>query len=517
MESILSDKPPRKLYSLKKLARGSGSRVLRLVLLAVIGFFLMPFTIHKLGPQQYGIWAIAMAFIGYYSFMDLGLSGAIFTHMAYAFGREDHEEARDIYGAAMIIFSVVALILIVVTMVLAAGIYLLHYEHGQELAIVLLIVGFTTAFNFGMRVPFGTLNAGQHFDITAWVTILTAILRAVGTVILLEAHYGVIALAWLSVFTAIPANVIVVWNVHRKFPFLKIFSWPRWNRATARKLFHFGGAVLIGQIADRIRFQTDTLTVSFFIGLVAVTYYSVGTTLVMYYIDFIAALVGVLMPVLSMQQSINDKAGFKRSFLTGSRVALASSMFLVFGMIAWSRDFVARWMDPSFVKVYPVIVVLSLAVFLETSQSASVGALYASLHQKAYAALNISEAVANLILSILLVHPFGMLGVAIGTLIPSIVFRGIIQPIVVERFLHITVRETVLLNLRTGLRCASFLIAPWLITHFFLAPDYFHLVLVGVLSAIAYAIPVWWLEFNAIGQERLLVQIRSAGRLLFAR
>lgn len=517
MASMVSDRKPHNHYSLKKLARGSGSRVLRQVLIAVIGFFLMPFTVHKLGAEQYGIWAIALAFIGYYSFLDLGLSGAVFTHMAYAFGQDDREEARNIYGAALRIFGVVGLILTAVTIVLAAVIYLLHYEHGRLLAIVVLIVGFSTAVNFGMRVFFGVLNAGQHFDVTAWVTILTAILRAIGTIVVLEAHYGVIALAWIAVLTAVPANVIVIWNVHRKFPFLKVFSWPTWNRSTARKLFHFGGAVLIGQIADRIRFQTDTITVSFFIGLVAVTHYSVAITLVMYYIDIIGDLIGVLMPVLSMQQSVKDEAGFKRSFLAGSRVALASSMFLAFGMIAWSRDFVIRWMGRGFADVYPVVIVLSLAVFMETSQSTSVNALYASLHQKAYATLNISEAVSNLILSILLVKPFGMLGVAIGTLIPSVIFRGIIQPIVVERFLHITVRETAMMTLRTGLRCATFLLAPWIITRMFLAPDYPHLLLVGVLSAIAYAIPVWLLEFNGIGQERILGQIRSAGRLLFAR
>ena len=120
---------------------------------------------------------------------------------------------------------------------IAGGIYFLHYSHSRELAIVVLIVGFGTATRFGMRVPFGTLNAGQHFDITAWVLILTGLLRAVGTVIALNAHYGVIALAWLSVFTAIPANAIILWTVHRKYPFLKIFSWPRWNRLTPRKNF----------------------------------------------------------------------------------------------------------------------------------------------------------------------------------------------------------------------------------------------------------------------------------------
>lgn len=517
MAPIVSNQETRKMYSLKKLARGSGSRVLRMVSMVIIAFFLVPFTIHRLGSEQYGIWATAMAFLGYYSFLDLGLSGAVFTHMAYAFGQNDHEEARNIYGCGIRIFGAVGLILTVATLVLAGGIYFLHYTHGRLLAEVLLILGIGTASSFGMRVPFGTLNAGQHFDITAWVLILSGILRAIGTVVVLDMHHGIVGLAWITLVTALPANVIILWSVHHKYPFLKVFSWPRWRRQTARKLFNFGGPVLIGQIADSLRFQTDTLTVSFFIGLVAVAHYSIGSALVLYYLDAIAAIIGVLVPVLSMQKSVSDDTGFKQSFFSGTRVALASSAFIAFGMIAWSRDFVIRWMGISFVDVYPVIVVLSLAVFLETSQSTSVNALYASLHHKAYAVLNVGEAVCNLVLSILLARPFGMVGVAVGTLIPSIIFRGIIQPIVVERLLHISMRETALLYLRTGTRCGTFLIVPWLITRYFIAPDYPHLLFVGILSGIAYVVPVWWLEFNAIGADRVMAPIRTARRFLFAR
>ncbi len=512
MASTVTKHEPRNLYSLKKLIRGSSSRVLRMVLLAVIGFLLMPFTLHKLGPEQYGIWAIAMAFIGYYSFLDLGLSAAVFTHIAYAFGREDKDEARKIYGSGLRIFASAGLILMVATIVLAAGVYLLNHTHGPLLAAVLLIVGFNTAINFAMRAPFGVLNAGQHFDVTAWVIILSAVLRAIATVALLDAGYGVLGLAWASVFTSIPANIIVLRSVHRYFPFLHVFSWPHWDRPTARKLFNFGGPVLLGQIADRIRFQTDTLTVSFFIGLTAVAHYSIGTTLVMYYVDGITSIIGVLVPLLSMQQSVSDLAGFRRSFFSGTRIALASSAFIMFGMVAWSRDFVIRWMGRSFTDIYPVIVILAIAVFLETAQGNAVNALYASLHQKAYATINITEAVTNLILSILLAPRYGMVGVALGTLIPSIIFRGIVQPIVVERYLQITVRETLLVYLRTGMRCAAFLVVPMLITWLWIEPNYPHLIAVAALSALAYALPVWWLEFDGVGAERIAAPLRTARR-----
>lgn len=517
MNSPAPNPQHRKIYSLTKLVRGSGLSFLKMMTTAAIGFFIMPFTVHHLGSEQYGIWATAIAFIGYFTFMDLGLSGAVFTHMAYAFGREDHEEARNIYGAGIVIFGGLAVIVAIATIAIAAGVSVLHYNHSRLLSGVVLILGLATASSFGMRVPFGVLNAGQQFDVTAVAIIVSAILRAVGTVIILEMHHGILGLAWLTVFTAMPSNAYIIWQVHRKYPYLRIFSWPKWHMPTVKKLFSFGAPVLVGKIADKLRLQTDTLTVSFFVGLIAVTHYSVGSTLVAYYMDAIAALVWVIMPVLSMQKSVNDHEGFEKSFFAGSRVSLVTSAFVAFGLIAWSKDFIGRWMGHKFIDAYPVVVILSMAVFLETAQFTSINALYASLHQKAYAAINISEAACNLILSILLVRPFGMIGVAVGTLIPSIVFRGIIQPIVVERLLHISIRKSAWVYLKTGSRCAGCLILPLVITHFLIRPDYPRLVLVGALSLIAYAVPMWWVEFDAIGSNRLLGPLRAARRILLAR
>ena len=51
------------------------------------------------------------------------------------------------------------------------------------------------------------------------------------------------------------------------------------------------------------------LTVSFFVGLTAVAHYSVGSTLVLYYVDIIGSIVWVLMPLLTMQKSVNDQPG----------------------------------------------------------------------------------------------------------------------------------------------------------------------------------------------------------------
>jgi len=41
---------------------------------ALVGIFLTPFVLHRLGQDGYGLWAWLLALTGYFSLTDLGLS-----------------------------------------------------------------------------------------------------------------------------------------------------------------------------------------------------------------------------------------------------------------------------------------------------------------------------------------------------------------------------------------------------------------------------------------------------------
>ena len=508
-KQALRDETPRRLYSLRKLALGSSVRVIHLLLLTGIGFFLTPFTIHWLGAEQYGIWALAGAFVGYYSLLDLGLSGAVFTHMSHAIGAEDYESGTKIYSTGLSIFSLLGGVLVVATLVIAASVLFLHPSHGITLAIVILVVGFQTAVSFPMRAPFGVLNAGSHFETTTLVLISSAVLRAIGTVLVLKAGKGVVGLAAVNLLSWVPGYTFVCLAVHWRYPFIRAKALGKWHRDTAHKLFSFGVPVLVGQVADRIRLQSDAVVVSLFLGLSAVTHYNIATTLVCYYMDGIVAIIGVLTPVLSMQMSARDLVGMRTSILTGTRLAICAGGFAGFGLIVWGKVFITRWMGKAYIDAYPVLVVLAVAMFLDLWQSTSVNALYATMHQKTYAKINISEAVANLALSLILASRLGMLGVALGTLIPSVVVRGFVQPWVIERKLGISARGYYAMSLRAMARTAACLLIPFLITLRFLRPGYPSLLLTGTLSLAAFVVPIWYLEFNLYGIGRLRDRVSS--------
>ncbi len=498
-----------KLYSVRKLMLGSASRVIYLGLVTMIGLFLTPFTLRTLGAEQFGLWALANAFIGYYSILDLGLSGAVFTHMSHALGARDSLAGSRIYSTGLAMFSATGAVLLGITLVLAAVLSQVSHAHGHRIALIVLICGISAAIGFPMRAPYGVLNAGSHFEVTSWINIFAAVLRTGATVYVLKHGYGVIGLALGYLFASLPGYVCVLTAVHLKYPFIHFRIRGAWDAVTAKKLSRFAFPVLIGQVADRLRLQSDALIVSFGLGLAAVAHYNVASTLVMYYTDGVMALVGVITPIIAMQHSAGDAAGMLKSFFTGTRASIVMGTFAGFGMIAIGHAFIARWMGPALLDAYPVLVMLTIAMFFDLWQSTGVSSLYATMNQKAYAKINLLEAGINVVLSLLLVRRYGMIGVAVGTLLPGICVRTLVQPWIVQQKLGIPMKSYLFSSGRTFLRSVVCLIVPAFVVMRWLEPTYLSIVTVSLAAFLLFAAPIWLWEFEGVGYLHVRQLLRA--------
>ena len=95
-------------------------------------------------------------------------------------------------------------------------------------------------------------------------------------------------------------------------------------------------------------------------------------------------------------------------------------MYPVLGLTA--RPLVNLWVGPNFEASVNVIYILSVVVALRVGNATSTVILKGSGLHKVLALSNLSMAISNLVLSIVLVRWYGLIGVAIGTLIPMAVF-----------------------------------------------------------------------------------------------
>ena len=497
----------------RKLASGFFFRFANTIATAVVSVVIMPFVVHSLGDRDYGIWTLVATFVGYYGVLELGLAAAVSRYLARSLGAKDEEDCNRVFNTSLRLYLGIGLLALIISGAIAAAAPLVCRTPADASLFwkLILILGTSIALMFPTRVFKGLLEAHLRFDIAASVELLSLVLRTGLIFPVIYLGYGVVGLAWVTVLASLPAMVLLVYYAHRELPFLH-FDRKYWHRDTARSLFSYSAYSLIANLANILRFKVDVVVVARYVSLVAVTHYRVGGVLTQYFFDLMSSMFGVFPSVFSRQEGARDFDGLKRTFFFASKCAVCVSSFIGFGMLAWGKPFIVRWMGPRYSDSYLVLVLLVVGVTVSLWQGPSVSLLYAISKHKFYAIFNSIEGVANLVLSLVFVHRYGMYGVALGTLIPILITRIVIQPIYVCRVANIEYLEYARRSLRTLAFVALSLTVPVLLSIRFAAPNYKVLISLGIVSTVLYAIPLWLFELSGSETEIL----RSVFRMKMA-
>jgi O-antigen/teichoic acid export membrane protein len=485
------------MSTIRKLASGSALRTANLVATALVSMLIMPFVVHAMGDRMYGTWALVASIIGYYGTLQIGLEPAINRYMARALGAKDHEECNRVFNTALRLLSAVGAALLAVTGLLA---FLAHWlaKNPSDAAVLwklIVILGVYTALLFPTRVLQGTLEGQLRYDRTASVDFLSLVLRTTLLIVIVLRGYKIIALALVTVASGIPAIILYIYFISKELPFLRLDS-KYWSPDTARKLFSFGIYSFAATIANTIRFRVDALVVASYVGLAAVTHYRIGSTLTQFFMGMMEALAGFFPAVFSRMEGAGNYEGLKRTYFFATKVTTCIASFVGFALIAWGKPFIHVWMGPAYQDAYPVLVVLTAGLIVALSQAASPQLLYGLAKHKYTALANSLEAIANLALSIILAKRYGMIGVALGTLIPMVLVKLFIQPVYVCRLANIPYGEYIQRFAKTVAAVVGALVIPLLLTLKFAAPSYKVLFPIGIVSAILYVVPLWLFEFS---------------------
>jgi O-antigen/teichoic acid export membrane protein len=481
----------------QKLASGSALRVANVGANTLISLLILPFIIRMLGDRMYGVWTLVATFIGYYGVLELGLNTAVTRYLSRSLATQDHEESNRVFNSALRIYLGLAIVvlLVAVTTAALAPFFAKNRQDASLFFDVILILGVSLALQFPTRVFIGALEAHLRFDQTAGFDLLTLALRTGLIIAILLAGYKIVGLAWVTLLSGIPSMALSIRCTFKELPFLR-FDSRYWGTRTAKTLFSYGSYSLIAGLANILRFQVDNIVVASFIGLEAVTHYRIAGALVQYFFVFMSSIMGVLPSVFSRQEGAQDHEAIRKTFLFATKIAICITCFIAFGMIAWGASFIQRWMGSKYMDAYPVLVVLVSAYTLNLWQGPAASLLYGISKHKFIAILNTVEGISNLALSLWLVRIYGMMGVALGTLIPTVVTRLFINPAYACRVAGIGYSQYARRMGKTLGVVAASLIAPLVLSIKLAKPNYPSLFVAGSLSLLAYAIALWMFEFS---------------------
>ena len=390
----------------------------------LIGIFMLPFNVAHLGQSAYGLWVLVASITVYFSMLDLGYGVAQVRFAAKYRAQGDFKALNEIASTMFCVFSGIGLLTFLVAFVIALNldhIFELTPEQVRTGQIVFLFISAFVALGFPVSVFGGIVNGFQRQYLNGAVAFVTAIVVALVNVAVLLAGYGLRELVAATIGVRILSYVAYALNAYRVFPGLSIR--PRFfNRDRLREITGFSVFIVIIDLANKLNYSTDTIVIGAFMGTAAVAIWAVAQRLIEIVQRITDQLNGALFPVVVDSSTVERVDKLQKILVQGTRLSLAMVVPLATVLGLTARPLVMLWVGPNFEASVNIIYILSIVVALRVGNATSTVVLKGAGLHKVLALSNLSMALSNLVLSIVLVRWYGLIGVAIGTLIPMVVF-----------------------------------------------------------------------------------------------
>jgi O-antigen/teichoic acid export membrane protein len=336
----------------------------------------------------------------------------------------------------------------------------------DDTRIVLVVGGITMAVTL-LGAVFGGVIAGlERFDISSGIEVSVTIVRTVAIVAALLQGYGLVSLAVIHLAGSL-LNGLTAWVVaQRLYPDLRLrFRVPL--RAHMGTILSFSVSLSAIHILGVLIYYSDVVVISVYLPVSLVTFFAIAGNLCEYARQVGSSISTLMTPRVSALAS----AGSKR---VGDEVlAIARVGTLIVAPIAaifWIRGeaFINLWMGPEYGPASgEVLRILAFVVCLGGARSVAVASIMGMNKHRALIPAFAFEAACNLALSVALVKPYGLVGVALGTLIPSMLVSLGYMPRCLSKCTGVPARLFYLgAWLLPIVACAPFALANLLLEHF---------------------------------------------------
>ncbi|HEY6329785.1 MAG TPA: oligosaccharide flippase family protein [Blastocatellia bacterium] len=409
-------------------ARNFMFRYLALAVEVVLGVFLLPFNVKHLGTSAYGLLALTASVTAYFSMLDLGYGLAQEKYAAHYRALKDPHSINSVVSTLFFVFTAIGALTFAITVVIAFNLshfFNLTPGQGVEARRVLLVMGAFVALNFPFSVFGGIVNGFLRNYMNGVVAIVTSVAAAIVNVLVLWRGLGLLDLV-IAVYLV---RGLSLWfyrrNAYRVFPALRIRP-QYFQRGRLRTLTSFSIFMLVLDLANKINYSTDAVVIGAFMTASAVAVWTVGQRLIETVQKLTNQLNGSLFPVVVDSATSGRDLRLQRILIQGTRLSLAMVIPLGVILSVVAKPLVDAWVGPQFEGSVRVIQILAVVVIIRVGNATATTLLKGMERHKLLAALNTLMSLLNLALSIALVHKYGLIGVAVGTLIPvgviSIVF-----------------------------------------------------------------------------------------------
>jgi len=386
----------------------------------LIGVFLSPFILHRLGDAAFGIWILIFSITGYYGLFDLGIRSSVVRFVSKYSATKDVDNLAQVINTSVFAYAGIGVVVMLLTL---AGVFWIDHLFKIPPAFhstarwLFLIAGTSVAVGFPIGVFGGALEGLQRFYLINGMNVAATLIRAGAIVWALSRGHGLVVLALITTGLPFVISLIRTWVALRILRTPISLRYVNW--ATARLMANHSGLTFMIVMSAQLRFQTDEVVIGTLLSASAITFFSIGARIADYASNVVLGISQIFVPMASQSEALGDAQGLRRILIAGNRACAFVILPICATVIMLGKSLIEVWVGAKYIsQSYPVLVVLIIPMTLLLAQGASTRMLLGTSQHRTLGIVTMLEGVINVILSVALVRPYGIFGDALGTAIP---------------------------------------------------------------------------------------------------
>jgi O-antigen/teichoic acid export membrane protein len=408
-----------------------------------VNFFISPLIVNHLGAEGYGVWTLLATVTAYLGLLDLGIRSAVTRYVARSESQGDREASTRIASAAITLLAVMGGLALAVAVLLglaAPSLFRIPGGYGFTTLVVAALAGVSTGLALVSGAFGGVLIGRQRFDLAGRIDVVATLVRAALVLAVVTYGGGLIALAVVQFVASLISSGATAWLALRIHPELR--QRPSWGRPHLRLIVSYGGYSFVAQIGTSIVDRAGVILAGVFLPMTAVAVFAIASAL----IDYARALVGGIRTTLAPQASALEGQGQRGALhdLTVRGVRYCSLLVLPIAITFALRGstFIGLWMGPEYGGPSgEVLTILAVRLACLGATGASGNVMLGASRERAVAALCVAEASITVASVVTLVGPLGLLGVAWGAAMPTVVAAFLVWPWLLRESFGVEVRR----------------------------------------------------------------------------
>ncbi len=399
------------------------SHLLDQAVTAVCGFIVPKLVLESFGSEVNGMVASITQFLGVIALLESGFGSVAKTAFFSPLASGDKERISGVYNATEAFFRKLAFFFAGYCVLLSFVFPLIKessYDYWFILTLV-LILGAKSFMQYYFGISYTILyNADQSSYVSGFLQILTVVLNAVITVVLLNLGAGVHAVKFVSALVFIIKPVAI--NISGKRKYHIDSRIPQDKKSLSQKWNNMGQS-----IAMYVHTKTDAVLITLFLNFSEVSVYSVYSLVTTSLSAIITSISSAFVSGLGNMYAKGEKENFDKVFSLFEFVNTAVSF--VFYTIAFVliipfvKVYTANIADVDYIRpLFAAIIIISELIYclrLPYHYMTINAGHFKQIQWSAYV-----EAALNIVLSLILISFMGITGLVIGTSV-AMLFRTV--------------------------------------------------------------------------------------------